>query len=1738
MTDQPGLFALAARMGIAAEYQDIRDHTRHAEAAVVGELLDALGITADMQRDPQGALDALDDADWTQPLPPVTVLQHPVPSVRVRFRLPASRLAHRPRWRLLEEFGREHSGSLRLHPPEDAQRRTVNGVPHVAVDLEIAEALPPGYHRLELLQGQKLLGSMSLILAPRTCYQSDAVLEERRVWGPSLQLYAVRSEHNWGIGDFGDLRRILEQFADLGADVVGISPLHALFLGNPDHCSPYSPSSRIFLNPLYIDVGAVPEYADCAALQSLVGSVDFQVRLESLRATDLVDYVGVSAVKREAFELLYRDFRDRHVEPGSERAESFRTFQRNGDRALRRFALFETLWEHFHAADPDAWGWPQWPADFRDPESAAVRAFERTHLERVEFFEYLQWLADQQAFSVGERSAELGLGVGMYFDFAVSVDRNGADAWADQNCYARDLSIGAPPDEFNPRGQKWGLLPPIPQRLRNRGYAPFIAALRAVMRDAGALRIDHIMGLMQLFCIPPGRQASDGTYVAYDFDELLGIVTLESVRARCMVIGEDLGTVPDSVRAAMLRLGILAYRPLLFAKTASGEFVPAPQFPHDALVTVATHDMPTLAGFWQGQDLLLRTSLGLFDSNALREEQIVERSRERARLLLALEREALLPPTMTVNPISAPAMTPEFARAVHVFLARSPAKVMTVQLEDAFGLGDQANLPGSSQDVHPNWRRKLPQALELWPKNQPMAELASAVCGARGVLPRALRARASLGHLSVPRATYRLQLNSGFTFNHATTIVPYLARLGISHVYCSPYLRARPGSQHGYDIIDHNAFNPEIGSSADFERFAAALASHNLGQMIDVVPNHMGVMGSDNAWWLDVLENGEAAERGYFFDIDWEPIKPELRGKVLLPVLGDHYGTVLERGELKLAFDPECGEFSVWYYEHRFPVDPLEYPTILGRRSASLAARLGAEADIEPSFRSLTTAFGHLPARTETSAEKVAERSRDKEIHKRSLADMCRRCPPLAAFIAENTAEINGIAGNAASFNPLHELINTQAWRLAYWRVASDEINYRRFFDINDLAALRMENKEVFDSTHKLVLDLVAQGKVDCLRIDHPDGLYDPAQYFNRLQEPFLACAQSSERESGASEQRPPRPLYVVVEKIVAGYERLPESWSVHGTTGYRFMNVVNGLFVDSTAEARIERIYRGFVGEMPSFDDLLYRSKRLIVRTALAGELTVLANQLGRIAEASRSTCDFTLNSLRDALTEIVACFPVYRTYVTGTLVSEEDKRYIDWAVGAAKKRSRAADISVFDFVRDVLTTQVAEGRSDSFRAMVLTFAVKFQQFSSPVMAKGSEDTSFYIYNRLVSLNEVGGDPKAFGTTVSSFHGASQDRCRYWPHTMLASSTHDNKRSEDVRARINVLSEMPALWRLMLRRWSRINRSRRLNIDGRAAPSPNDEYLIYQTLLGIWPLDDPDEAQLANYCARTQEYMLKAVREAKVHTSWINPDQAYESALSDFIAALLTPSGRNRFLADFAPVARRVARFGMFNSLSQTLVKLASPGVPDIYQGNELFDLSLVDPDNRRPVDYGMRDALLRDLEVRMQRGAGDCAAEARVLLDSIADGRAKLYVTWRALEVRRRHERLFRDGDYLALAPAGQFSDHLCAFARRLGDEAVVVVAPRLYSRLLGERDVPPIGEQVWGDTEIGLGPLGLVAGSLYNEFSGEEVRLHQSNGTPSLSARQALSNFPVALLTLLTPVSNRAPAQTRPTDEGPCE
>jgi (1->4)-alpha-D-glucan 1-alpha-D-glucosylmutase len=919
--------------------------------------------------------------------------------------------------------------------------------------------------------------------------------------------------------------------------------------------------------------------------------------------------------------------------------------------------------------------------------------------------------------------------------------------------------------------------------------------------------------------------------------------------------------------------------------------------------------------------------------------------------------------------------------------------------------------------------------------------------------------------LRIPRATYRLQLHAGFRFRDAMAIVPYLADLGVSHVYCSPYLRARPGSQHGYDIVDHQSLNPEIGTRADLEAFVACLHAHGMGQIIDVVPNHMGIMGADNAWWLDVLESGQASAFSDYFDIDWQPADSTLLNRVLVPVLGDHYGAVLERGELSLAFDAARGQFSVHYFNHRFPVDAHEYPRILGiALGAAIIAPAPAAALTE--LKALVSAFGGLAHRDGLDSKQAAQRSETKDQLKRRLASLVKSDQSVGFAVEGALLSFNGVAGNVASFDFLHELLEAQAYRLAYWRVASDEINYRRFFDINELAALRMESEPVFEATHKLVFELVAAGMVDALRIDHPDGLYDPAAYFQRLQDRLRGL--TSAQEAGAVQ-----PVYVSVEKIIAPFEAMPQSWAVSGTTGYRFANVVNGLFVDTAAEARFTRLYRAFVGDQSSFAEIAQRSKRVILRDALASELTVLTNRLMRIARADRHTRDYTLNTLRRALTEVIAAFPVYRTYIADD-VSAEDRRYIEWAIGLARKSSRGSDLGIFDFIRKSMLAESGDGGAST--AQVNRFARKVQQLTAPVMAKGVEDTSFYIYNRLVSLNDVGGDPATFGYGVNAFHGASADRAAKWPHTMLATSTHDNKRSEDTRARIDVLSEMPEQWHQSLRRWSRMNLAKKREVDGEPAPSRNDEYLLYQTLIGSFPQADASATNLDDYRARIEQYMLKAVREAKVRTSWVDTNAAYETAVVEFVRAVLSATKRNLFLGELREVVRTVGWLGMLNSLSMTLLKLTSPGVPDIYQGNELWDLSLADPDNRRAVDFEKRRQLMAELE----------GAKFAGLFEDAGDGRLKLFTMRKLLALRKENPSLFLHGGYTPLQVTGERAAHVVAFARRYQGAGVIAVAGRLFATMGVQAGEVPRGVAAWRDGRIDL-PFLVEGTALHDVLSG---------------------------------------------------
>src|SRR5262245_21012513 len=889
-------------------------------------------------------------------------------------------------------------------------------------------------------------------------------------------------------------------------------------------------------------------------------------------------------------------------------------------------------------------------------------------------------------------------------------------------------------------------------------------------------------------------------------------------------------------------------------------------------------------------------------------------------------------------------------------------------------------------------------------------------------------------------------------------------------------------------MSDHARFRESLGGEPGFARFADALTRHGLGLLIDVVPNHMGIAGYRNAWWRDVLEFGPSAEHAPYFDIDWTPVKRELAGKVLLPILGDHYGAVLERGELRL--EAHAGGFVIRYHDHLLPLSPSSYGRILSPRIEELQAALGPDDPELVELKAVTTWFVTLPIRPEHDPEALAARRRHRSLGRRRLAALLERSSAVRAFVEDNVRLLNGTPGDPRSFDLLDALLGDQAYRVAFWRVSSEEINYRRFFDVDQLAAIRMERADVFAEAHGLVARLLRDGVVTGLRVDHPDGLYAPAEYFRRLQE--LAG-----------------PVYVVAEKILAAGERWPAAWAVAGTTGYETLNLLNGIFVDRTQARVLDQWYRRLTHEIATFSETVYESKRTIMETVMASEIAMLAHRLNVISERHRSTRDFTLGSLTRAVREIIAAFSVYRTYVGDAPVreglplhasdgpitpTERDQEYITRAVALAKRRGAATDVSVFDWIQDILMLRFPEWADVEHRLERLDWVMRFQQTTGPVTAKGYEDTALYRYHRLISLNEVGGDPARFGTPLSEFHAAMTARQKQCPDSLTATSTHDTKRSEDVRTRIDVLSEIPQEWRRRVLRWQRLNRRHRIVVDGAPVPAPNEEYLLYQTLVGVWPIS----------AERLRRYALKAVHEAKVVTSWINPHPKYDDAVGAFVDAILEPRRSREFLRDLAPFVARVAWFGALNSLAQTLIKITVPGVPDFYQGSELWDSSLVDPDNRRPVDWALRERLLDGLGTQSRL---DRRGLARDLVKFWEDGRIKLYVIREALATRRDHAALFQRGDYAPLDVSGSLADHVCAFARVASDDAAIVVAPRFLARR--GLETPPLGSSYWDDTRVATGAN--LSGRFTNVFTGALVSVNDG----LLSVAEALADFPVALL-----------------------
>lgn len=1672
-----------------------RYHLRCADNDSGERLLRALGVPTTSNRLMKKFLNAQYRLDFKQMLPPVQVVGEEAGVLHLPLSL-CRRWKHRPlRWTLFfEDGGSSHGvfrtdqlGSNEQHQPCCAPRQG-----DTSYILTLPQLPVVGYHRLVVYENATAapaVASMVIIVAPRQCYQPAAVRDSGRVWGLAIQLPTIRSARNWGSGDFTDLRRIIEIAAEFGAGLVSLNPLHACLQTPDGYASALCPSSPLFLDSIYLDIEAMADFADCMTARQLVAEEHFQAQLRALRATELVDFAAVVELKRTVLASLYDHFQHNHLANDSPRAREFNQFRAEQGEELQRFALFEALQTWLFPNSAERCGWTQWPQEYRTPTAAAVASFRESHREQIEFYEYLHWQAQVQLEAVGQRAYALGLQIGLCPTLADAVAGDGAQSWGHQDYYLQAATIAVAPQTATAPQQNFNIPACPPQIMRQQGYALFIAALRNNMRSAGALTIHSIDRLRRQYWAATAEPGAPAGLVEYPFDDLLAIIALESQRNRCMVIGEESAVTTNATTTALTARGVYRCRCFLMEKAADQHFCAPQSFAPQSLLRLSAWHQPTLAGYWQGLDLDVSNNLGLFADTQQRERQIVARAEERTLLLLALEQQALLPTKLNTRQLLTTDMTLELALATHRYLARSPAKIMAVALEDL--LPERSPL----QSAAPKSVQKVSLELELWENDARIQSFVQTLRAERGTTVSTVEPVTApaipLPQTDIPTSTYRLQLSHNFTFDQAAAIVPYLKKLGISHCYISPFLQARAGSSHGYDIVDHTAINPELGGAEAFERFSAALHHHQMGLILDIVPNHMGVMGADNRWWLDVLENGRASPYADFFDIDWFPLRHTLHDKVLIAVLGDHYGSVLEQGELQLCWHRQRGSFSIHYFEHEFPVDPHHYPRILADNIASLVKRLGADNPRLLEFQSLVTAFGNLPQRHQTDCAAINERERDKELHKASLSRMADDSD-IAHFIDENLRRFNSKAG----IEQLHELLEDQAWRLAYWGVASDEINYRRFFDINDLAGLRMENPAVFTATHQLVLRLIGEGKVQGLRIDHPDGLCDPATYFQRLQHAVGASARNR------------KPLYLLVEKILADHEQLCRHWLVHGTTGYDFANQVSNVLIDADAAGKMAKIYAQFVDHPPGLDEQIHACKKLIMSTALASELNVLAQQLSRIAELDRHTCDFTVNSLREALSEIIAAFAVYRTYIQATVTRRQDRQSIALAVNSAKRKGHAAANSIFDFVQQVLLLDISHGKDDHYRHLVINFALKFQQYSAPVMAKGLEDTAFYRYNRLISLNEVGGNPQRFGGSSTAFHLRNRKRNQHWPHAMLSSSTHDSKRSEDVRTRINVLSELPQHWQRRVQRWSKLNQKHKTRMsDGTLAPSKNDEYFIYQTLLGVWPLATLEASAGAELGARLHPYLTKCVKEAKVHSAWINPDLRYEQAVADFILAVIDTAPGNPFMKSFLPFQRRLSRAGQFNSLSQTLLKLTSPGVPDFYQGNELWNYCLVDPDNRRPVDFNYRNTLLSALENTLATGKS-LATFCNELVENIDDSRAKLYLIWKTLHFRNENPQLFHHGKYLALKTSGKHAPYLCAFARRHCRKLAVTAVPRLTTHL--SDGAAPLGEPAWHETR-----LTVPGRHWYNVLSGETLHAERIDNTWQLHAADILHCFPVALL-----------------------
>lgn len=984
----------------------------------------------------------------------------------------------------------------------------------------------------------------------------------------------------------------------------------------------------------------------------------------------------------------------------------------------------------------------------------------------------------------------------------------------------------------------------------------------------------------------------------------------------------------------------------------------------------------------------------------------------------------------------------------------------------------------------------------------------------------------------MPRATYRLQFNKDFTFKNAVSIVPYLSKLGISHVYSSPILKAKPGSMHGYDTVDHSQINPELGTLQDFNDLVSALRKHGMGIILDIVPNHMGI-GKENPWWQDVLENGSRSPYAEYFDIDWQPIKKEIQNKVLLPILGNSYGQVLKDAQLTLLFTAESGKFALCYFDHVLPINPATYHLILNRGLETLELSAEINKNDKEEYLSILSGFKALSYLSQTS---TAEYLREQRVQTRRLVDLCIRNKKLKTLIEECLENFAIEKNGAEAEKNLHALLEEQSYRLSFWRVASDEINYRRFFDVDSLAAVRTEDKRVFDAMHELIFNLVANKKIDGLRIDHPDGLYDPAAYFEDLQRNAFRAKTGQSLDSISDLKGEYAPIYIVAEKILAPFEHLPKSWNIHGTTGYDYLNALLRLLVDCEQSANFDQVYKDFTSKDHNLDCIKLESKDLVLSSLLASELNVLAHKLDQIAESNWYYRDFTLGSLRNALKQVVKFFPVYRTYINDGPLEKESRNYIDWAISAAKKAGSPINARVYDFIHDIITADIFQnensqagttGIKDSFVQSIKEFTLKLQQFTGPVMAKSVEDTAFYRYNRFVCLNEVGGEPDKFGSTVSAFHLQNQQRQINRPYEMLSTSTHDTKRSEDIRARLAVISEIPEIWRNAVMSWKKTNEQHKIVLEEESRPNPNDEYFLYQNLIGVLPADwqesENTSDKLGPLSERLKDYAIKAIRESKNYTSWVDQNENYELSVIAFVEKILNPVLNKSFINELSSFHKLINDFGLLNSLVQAVLKLTSPGIPDIYQGCEIWNFCLVDPDNRRSIDYIKSNSVLSQIEKNFQNIEIVDIEKRKYFLNNLlaerTSGAVKLFITKACLELRAKYPDLFTKGTYTAMEIDGPAKEHVVAFARKWDDKICYVIAPIKMAKFVQtNKNVPladvsifgeMVDEKLWNNTKILL-PDGFGAENYTHVFSGRRIDLKEKY----LLCSQVFKDFPIAV------------------------